>query len=110
MNNYLLISLDQAPPRIFTLKSSTRFYYVLSQNLGQYKPTSRDGNSKGGPTWRHVTCLNACKLRKLYKKEDHLLKILNGQKPTVPVLVGRKREKHPPFHTTPSRDALEITR
>ena len=62
----------------------------LVANIQGDKPISRYGTSKDGPTRIHTTCLNACKLPKQYTKEEQLLKILHGQNPTVPVLVGRK--------------------
>ena len=60
----------------------------------------------GGPKRKHATCLNACKLQKQSTKEDHLLKILSGQNPTVPVLAGSNREEEPPCHPTPRSSAL----
>ena len=43
--------------------------------------------------------------------EIHLVKINNiGQKPTVPVLAGDKREEHPPHRPTPRRVALTSER
>ena len=82
----------------------------MYQNIWKNKPTYRDGTFKEGSTTRHVICLNAWKSRKLYTKEEHILKTLNGQNPTMPVLAGRKWEEHPPRHPTPSRDALASTR
>ena len=75
-------------PRRWTLRNSMRSYYTPFQALGRDKPTYRDGISRGGPTMTHATCLNACKSQKRYTKEDHLLKIISGHQPTVPVLTG----------------------
>ena len=58
-------------------------------------------------TW---ACLSAWILRSKYMKEGKNLKIPNGQKTTVPVLVGNKMEEEPPCHTSPRRAALKSAR
>ena len=101
---------DQSTPRRWDLKSSTRSRYMLYKTLGHGKPTYRDGISRGEPTRTHVTCFNAWKFQKISTKEEHLLKILSGKKPTVPVLEGSKREEGPPLHPSLRRAALASAR
>ena len=76
-------------------------------NLWGKKPTYRDGILQEGPTGRYAIFLSAWKLWRQSMKEEHLPKIPNEQKPTVPVLSGIKREEHPPRHPTLTRAALE---
>ena len=110
LNNRLLISRDRAPPIRWTLKRSMRSWYTPSQTLGHDRRTYRDVISRGGPTRKHATCLNACKFQKQSTKEEYLLKILSGQKPTVPVLTGSKSEAEPPRHPTLRRSVLASAR
>ena len=65
---------------------------------------------KGGPARRHVICSSAWKYWRQYMKEEHLPKIINWNKPTVPVIVGIKMEEHPSCRPTPSRTVLSSTR
>ena len=97
-------------PIKWTLNNWTRLSFTPSPTLGQNKPTYRDGILKGGPARRHVICSSAWKSWKQYIKEEHLPKIINWNKPTVPVLVGIKMEEHPHYHQTPSRAVLASTR
>ena len=62
------------------------------------------------PTRTHATCLNARKSHNWSTKDEHLLKILSGKNPTVPVLAGRKREGGTPRHPTLRMSALASAR
>ena len=57
-----------------------------------------------------MICSRTLKSRRQSTKEDRLKNILNRKKLTVPVLEGRKREEHPPRHSTPIRAALASAR
>ena len=76
----------------------------------QRKPFYRAGTLRRSPTRRHVRCLKAWKSWSKYTKEEQLLKIPPGKKPTVPVMAGSLRNEKPPSLASPIRDALVSAR
>ena len=80
--------------------------FTPSPTRGETKPTYRGGILKEGHTRTHTTCSGVYKSRIQSIKYEHLPKIINGQKPAVPVFSGNKSGGHLSHHPTPRRSVL----
>ena len=92
LNNYLPLLPVSSAAKKCTLKNSTIFSFMTSLPRWENKHKYGDGTLKEGPTRTHAKLPSAWKHQRQSTKEEHLPKTLNGKKPTVPVLVGIKRE------------------